>query len=142
MAFRITRRSDTLRAVQRLFAMFPEGGPGVALLLLRISVAAMLLIGNSSVRAVFASHWGVACPALAAISLCFGFLTPVFSVLVCVFDVAGIFIAGRFDSLAAFLPILNPLALSLLGPGAYSLDARIFGRRVLLVSSGTDVTRR
>jgi uncharacterized membrane protein YphA (DoxX/SURF4 family) len=142
LAFPITHRGATLQVVQRLFAMFPEGGPGVALLLLRISVAAMLLIGNSSARAVLASHWAIACLVLVAISLCFGFLTPIFSVLVCVFDVAGIFIAGRFDSPAAFLPILNPLALSLLGPGAYSLDARIFGRRVLIVSSGTDLNRR
>jgi hypothetical protein len=122
--------------------MFPEGGPGVALLLLRVSVAAMLLIDTSSQRAVFAAHWTIVCFAIAAIALCFGLLTPVFSVLVCVIDVAGIFIAGRFDSPAVLLSVLNPIALALLGPGAYSLDARIFGRRVLVVTSDKDLDSR
>jgi hypothetical protein len=33
----------------------------------------------------------------------------------------------------ALLGILNALALALLGPGAFSLDARIFGRRLLVL---------
>jgi uncharacterized membrane protein len=122
--------------------MFPEGGPGIALLLLRISVAAMFLVNSWSERAVFAAHWEIACFALAALALSFGFLTPIFSVIVCILEIAGIFVAGRPDSLATFLPILNPIALALLGPGAYSIDARIFGRRVLVVPSDRDLDNR
>jgi len=128
----------TLSVVQRLFAMFPGGGPGVALLLLRISVAILPLLDNPAAQGVLASRWAMGFLSLAAICLCFGFLTPVFSILVCVIDVLGVLLAGRFDSPVVFFLILNPVALALLGPGAYSIDARIFGRRVLVVSSGKD----
>jgi len=119
--------------------MFPEGGPGVALLLLRISVAILPLLDNPAAQGILGSRWATGFLALAAIALCFGFLTPVFSVLVCVLEVLGVVVAGKLDSPILFLLILNPIALALLGPGAYSLDARLFGRRVLVVSSGKDL---
>jgi len=37
--------------------------------------------------------------------------------------------------------ILDAAALALLGPGAYSVDARLFGRRVTIVASRTDKKR-
>jgi hypothetical protein len=40
----------------------------------------------------------------------------------------------RFEDQPAFpiiISILNSAALGMLGPGAYSLDARIFGRRIV-----------
>jgi uncharacterized membrane protein YphA (DoxX/SURF4 family) len=137
----------TLPVVQRLFAMFPGGGPGVALLLLRISVAILPLLDSPVLdgpvtQGILASRWAMGFLSIAAISLCFGFLTPIFSILVCVLDVLGVLLAGRFDSPVMFFLILNPVALALLGPGAYSLDARIFGRRVLVVSSGKDPSDR
>lgn len=128
----------TLPAVQRLFAMFPGGGPGVALLLLRISVAILPLLDNPATQGLLAPRWAMGFLSLAAICLCFGFLTPIFSILVCVLDLLGVSLLGRFDSPVVFFLILNPVALALLGPGAYSIDARIFGRRVLVVSSGKD----
>jgi hypothetical protein len=128
--------------VQRLFAMFPGGGPGVALLLLRVSVAILPLLDNPAAQGLLASRWTMGFLSIAAISLCLGFLTPIFSILLCVLDVLGVLLAGRFDSPVMFFLILNPVALALLGPGAYSIDARIFGRRVLVVSSGKDTDDR
>jgi hypothetical protein len=115
--------------------MFPEGGPGVALLLLRVSVAVTFFLGAADGRIASDARWVMPCAAVAAILLAFGFLTPVLGVVIVFFQVADFFVTGTLNLLPAILTIVNVLALALLGPGAYSLDARIFGRRVLLAST-------
>ncbi len=59
-----------------------------------------------------------------------GFLTPVLSILACVAPVANLFLA---EQPIHILGILTSAALFLLGPGAYSVDARLFGLRVTVV---------
>jgi hypothetical protein len=39
----------------------------------------------------------------------------------------------RLDSVAAMLVIVDGLALALLGPGAHSIDAYLFGRREIII---------
>ena len=39
----------------------------------------------------------------------------------------------RMDRLAATLVIVDGLALALLGPGAHSIDAYLFGRREIII---------
>jgi uncharacterized membrane protein YphA (DoxX/SURF4 family) len=121
--------------------MFPQGGPGAALLLLRISVAATLFSIRSSGRGTFAEHWVYAGALVAAILLCLGFLTPVVSVLAACFEAAALLLPGPADSPLILISALNAVALALLGPGAYSLDARLFGRRVLVVPVQKDRSR-
>ena len=84
--------------MQRLYSMFPHGGPGVGLLLLRVTTAAMFAI-NVTHRFNFSSptlYWVVVSViALISFSLCIGFLTPVLAVIACATAVANLFLADQ-----------------------------------------------
>jgi hypothetical protein len=119
--------------------MFPQGGPGVGLLFLRLAVAAMLAF-NVTHRFEFSPslRWTVvSLIALTSFSLCIGFLTPVLSVAACAVAVANL-ILGQPINLVYVLRILTSAALIFLGPGAYSIDARLFGRRVTVLPPRKD----
>jgi hypothetical protein len=123
--------------VQRLFSMFPRGGPGFALLLLRISVAAILLVSMAGRPDLPSLHLLFAGAVLVSIALAIGIFTPVVSSIVCVYAIADLLIGLRLDWLVVSF-VLNSIALALLGPGAYSLDARLFGLRVMVVPPRRD----
>lgn len=127
----------SLPTVQRLFSMFPEGGPGVALLLLRISVAGTLIVQAwtypSVSIGVSIAQWVFPGIVVIALSLAIGFLTPVLSLLSCIAALLALFSSGGTATAVSIASILDASALALLGPGAYSLDAKLFGRRVLTV---------
>ena len=136
-------KRDTVSTVQRLFSMFPLGGPGIGLLLLRISVAATLGLIVAS-RTGFASIHSLFVGAL-LVSLCLtiGALTPYLSFIVSVYALTNLFYAGsHLDELVSASLILNAASLALLGPGAYSVDARLFGRRVVVVPPARDTDHR
>lgn len=130
-----------LSFVQRLFSMFPQGGPGLALLLLRISVAATFLVNLANPSSVAPRYLLFACAGLIALALSIGFLTPFLAVIACASSVANLLIGSLPSNLISVLPILDAAALALLGPGAYSLDARLFGRRVMVVPPGKDTNQ-
>ncbi|MBH1494244.1 hypothetical protein JY423_08840 [Stenotrophomonas maltophilia] len=101
--------------MQRLFLMFPDRGPGVGLLWLRLCVAVALCMPGGH------GGWLSALCLLAVAMLALGVLMPVAVVV------------AMLELHAQALPwplVVLPLALLVLGPGAYSLDARLFGRRV------------
>lgn len=74
------------------------------------------------------------------ILLFMGFLTPIVAVLITL-GIAGVWLSllpacapGLFDSnLTTAFAVAILLAILLLGPGAYSLDARFFGRREIII---------
>jgi len=120
--------------------MFPQGGPGVALLLLRISVAAILVISAVS-RLSNYSHLLVAAAVLVGILLVIGLFTPVSSFAAVAFSLTNLLIDGHPSNsviIVVATAILESIALALLGPGAYSLDAKLFGRRVMVVPPPKD----
>ena len=116
--------------------MFPVGAPGVALLLLRVSLAAAILVGGSDCqKPAFGPLIWVAVAAQSLL-LCIGLMTPVVSVIACVFDLLSLLVpVTHTDMRFIVLSSLNAAAIALLGPGAYSLDARLFGRRVIVFRS-------
>ncbi|UXH76780.1 hypothetical protein [Roseateles amylovorans] len=115
--------------MQTLFSCFPTGLPGIALLLMRVALCMLVaeVTGwpsdplNRGAMAVIA--WA------ASAALVIGFLTPVIAIL-CVLVVgrAWLLMPPAVDLMQICL-VLEAVALALLGPGAYSLDARCFGRR-------------
>ena len=117
-------------ASRKTQAMLIVVNAGLALLLLRGSVAVALLIEDQSRRhALF--DWMQGAALLISAALAVGCLTPIAAVLAMVFH-GLIWLAAGIDSIAvAGVLSLDALALALLGPGAYSVDSWRFGRRLL-----------
>ena len=109
--------------------MFPSGRPGAALLLVRIAVAVMLVDGLAYSFVQLGSAWFLLAPATVAIALCIGVVTPIASVLCVVLELVPWTTATGSIEAAHVCAVLTAIALFMLGPGAYSLDARLFGRR-------------
>jgi hypothetical protein len=109
--------------------MFPTGLPGSGLLILRVTVAAMVVTGANLGRGSFLSIWEVFGGFIALGFLCLGLLTPVCCVLSLLLEGAALYSgSGLHGSLLIFSAFLT-LSVSVLGPGAISLDSRMFGRR-------------
>ena len=115
--------------MRRLFSTFAHGAPGAGLLLMRVAAGGALVIHGIGVLA--------AGPALAAgvhhalvtaigILLLLGLWTPVVAVLAAL---AAAWCAFSVPKEAGFYTLLATLgiALALLGPGGWSVDARLFG---------------
>jgi hypothetical protein len=113
--------------------MFPAGAPGAALFVLRVSVAASLLVDGTAHWALVTSLWILLPIALTALCLCLGLLTPYSASLCCLIELSALTIVAGQDRFHLVIAILTSAVLAILGPGAFSVDARIFGRRLLTV---------
>src|SRR6185369_15251864 len=116
--------------------MFPQGGPGIGLLLLRLAAAGIFAL-NLTHQFNFASNvlrWLIIILiSVLSLGLLLGFLTPFVTVIACLAALANLFLANEPADVVSILRILIPAALFFLGPGAYSVDARLFGLRVTVV---------
>ena len=110
--------------------MFPGGWPGAGLLLLRVAAALPLLIGDSS------AFWGMPHGGLYARFIAIGvgglllagLWTPVAGALKTVIELWIVFSSG--DAVVAhLLRAMLGVSLVMLGPGTWSVDARLFGRK-------------
>ena len=116
--------------------MFPIGTAGAAILILRILVAVTLLVDGTGHWVLVTSFWIFLGFALLALSLCLGLFTPYCSAIGFVLQL-GLLMAGRgADGFHLGVSATASGILACLGPGAYSVDAKIFGRRVFRVPPG------
>lgn len=121
----------------RLFSVFPTGAPGIALLILRISLAAAILDSGFDVINPAVLPLVYIALAVQSLLLCLGLLTPIVSIIACAFELTALLVTGHADVRFIAVSILNAAAIALLGPGAYSLDARLFGRREIVFPPST-----
>jgi hypothetical protein len=122
--------------VQKLFVTFPNGAPGVGLLLLRFAVGvslATLAVGSGEQSLML---WIVTIGI--ALTLTIGFMTPIAALLVVLLHGITVLLTGFANDPTDAAAIAQALALALLGPGAYSLDSRLFGRRLIFESDKRD----
>jgi len=119
--------------LQRLFSMFPRGWPGSGLLLLRL-VVGILLLHDGIAALMGAPHalsvWLQVIAAGEGIFLLTGLWTPVAGVLLAVTEL-GIALTGTDLLRSAIVLATLGIALAILGPGGWSIDARLFGRKRL-----------
>jgi putative oxidoreductase len=117
--------------VQRLFSAFPNGWPGRGLLLQRVVLATFLfyfglayLRESAQSSLVFLHVVGAG----AGIFLLLGLCTPICGALITIVE---IWIALSWADGAGIAILLATLGatLAMIGPGAWSFDARLFGRK-------------
>ncbi len=123
--------------MQKLFSAFPGGWPGLGLLLLRALVGVTLIaqsltyIGSTKLSVL---SWVVTALVLIIAScLLVGFMTPIAAM---VTGLGAIALAAShvFQTNQTLLDVIVlTIAIGLLGPGAFSIDARMFGRREILI---------
>jgi putative oxidoreductase len=117
--------------VQRLFSTFPDGWPGAGLVFLR-TVAAIPLVQHGIEGLLTPALPALAIAQLAAagaaVLLLIGLWTPVAGVLMAAAELCLTFTSPA-DPLRHILLGALGAALAMLGPGAWSVDARLFGRK-------------
>jgi putative oxidoreductase len=128
-----------------MFSTFPDGWPGAGILLLRAAAASGLIV-QSIAYFVDNREPGLLTLILAVIAivlgalLLIGCLTRFVAVVAAVLCLAGMFAwfpgprVGIFESPTTdAFAIVIAVALTCLGAGAFSIDARLFGRHEVII---------
>jgi uncharacterized membrane protein YphA (DoxX/SURF4 family) len=121
--------------LQRLFPMFPYGWPGRGLLLLRLGVVAILTHDGINAWMGAPQRESIALQVVGAITgvfLLVGLWTPVAGAIVALSEI-WIVLTCTTHPQSAILLATQGIALAFLGPGSLSIDARLFGRKRLII---------
>lgn len=126
-----------MTVLQRLFSTFPNAWPGAGILVLRLTAAIGLLVGGvPELR-------GLPYPALFAarvIAVSTGILpfvglwTPFAGALQAIIELWDAASRGSTAGIHLLLAVVG-VSLVMLGPGAWSIDARLFGRKRIDIPS-------
>jgi putative oxidoreductase len=122
--------------LQRLFSMFPNGLPGAGLLLLRLVSSFVIVIDAITTAAGRPSALTVTVQSiaiLAALLLLMGLWTPIAALAIVVFELSMALSGTKGIENSILLATLGA-ALAALGPGALSIDAKLYGRKRIQIS--------
>jgi uncharacterized membrane protein YphA (DoxX/SURF4 family) len=153
LAYWASHHRRRMMQLHRLFSAFPAGLPGAGLLLLRVVVGAALgghgvLCLVSADRVTLVVVLSTTLLLLCGAGLLIGFLTPIVSLLAGVESLGIAFswfpfhLLTPFESKLSLVPIAAiSAAIALLGPGAFSLDARLFGWKEIVIPPASRPTQ-
>ena len=115
--------------MQRLYTTFPNEWPGAGLLLLRLAEgipAAVEGMTNALKSGVTLAAIPHAIEVVSGILLLAGFWTPIGGALQALVEFSNVLAGAGYEH--AWHGMIG-LSLAMLGPGAWSVDARLFGRK-------------
>ena len=108
---------------------YPRGAGAVARLLIRFSFGILLFADgfpDISTRSLTAT---TLIPDVVCLGLCLGLFTPITGAIAAAFSLWALFGANPNHFLVHVAMLVLSLAIAILGPGAFSIDALLFGRR-------------
>ena len=130
--------SDRDAVLQRLFSTFPDSWPGLGLLLLRVGLSGHLIfIAISDLSARSPDPIALAACLTAAVGgilLLAGLWTPIMGALVALDEVwvALVLHSSGLERMSTHICLaVISTSVAMLGPGAWSVDARLYGRKRL-----------
>jgi len=115
----------------RFLSRYPDGAAGIALLLLRLACAWIAVLVIARLPAQFSSNASIVVSAAFAFALALGAGTRLVAFVLAAAAIATAFVSDIDIALTMVARGCCCAALGLLGPGAYSIDAHVFGRRVV-----------
>lgn len=119
--------------MQRLFSAFAEGWPGAGLLLQRVLTSAILLycaVMHLLAPGKFAPSFPYLIAGIAALFLLLGLWTPLSGITIAIVGV-WVFFACSGHSLTAIIVAVLGASVAMIGPGMWSIDAKLYGRKHL-----------
>jgi putative oxidoreductase len=120
--------------VQRLFSTFADGWPGGGILLLRV-LAGGALINRGLAALAAGGHTGPATAQIAGVAaglmILGGLWTPVVGILAGILEAWIGFTQPGTHPFAIMLAGLG-ISLAMIGPGAWSIDAHLYGRKQII----------
>jgi len=124
--------------MQRLYTTFPNEWPGAGLLLLRLAEGIPSILEGThhalSSGATIATL-PYAADIVSGLLLIIGFWTPIGGLLQALVEFSSVLAGAGYEHI---VPGMIGLSLAMLGPGAWSVDARLFGRKRIDVTALKD----
>jgi putative oxidoreductase len=123
---------DIVVMMPKVLSRYPDGGSGFALVLLRLACAWIAVVAIPRLPfPQLSPNASVVVSAAFALALVLGCGTRIVPFLLAAAALATAFTTGADIALTMIARACVCVALGLLGPGAYSIDANVFGRRVI-----------
>ena len=124
--------------MQRLYSTFANAGPGKGLFILRLAIFSFLISDARTALLERPQSGSVLPDAIAAgagVFLCLGLWTPIAGAVTSILELCLVF--SRPDNIwPLLLAAAIAGALALLGPGSWSIDAHVYGRKRISLQDG------